>query len=683
MAENRTLDVFLGVNEAVYDTQTKFGEASSMKNCRITDNFKLEQIEGYAELFSSLAAKPIRGQWYGSVGGAYHYVFACNSKLYRREYIMGTEFASIDTSSYTNIDVVKTTALGASEAGTTGIDGIIRWIDSEGAELTEIAQSSIDLVASVGKFYYHTDKTVWLVVEKGMYASIAAARTGLGECTTFFPFGSVADAPVFMFALNSKLYIMDGTEYRYWNGTTLATVSGYIPTVYTATPPAGGGTELEGINLLTGWKKQEFSGDGTSTNYYIVEQDIDDDDVIAIVNGVTLVEDTGFTVDRTNGVITFSVAPSSGTNNVSTQWNKASASNRAEITSCRKAVLFGSRVHVFGGTDANKKYFSGLEGISPVITAEYFPALNVSNIGSDEFAITDVVNHNENYQIIFTNGRKSFYSYYTTITDANDNTIVSFPVFDLNDSIGHVAFGQAQVINDNVYTIQEGVNRWITTTVSSQRNAPYISARVQPSLDEIDLSDVLTCDFPHLNELWIALDKIVIVYNYKNDLWYKFELLHNITSMLYMDKTMYFGTDDGRIMRFDDSLKNFNGAAISAEWEMGYYAWDADWLRKFMGYTWFSVKPDFRVNLDVYWITDRDTVEKQSSLSLQYNLMDYEQIDYDAWTYETSLSPKPKRIKTKAKKFTYIRFVLRNDVLNYTFHLLSINMLARIGGTSK
>jgi len=97
--------------------------------------------------------------------------------------VSGTIFASLDTTTYVNVDVVKTTAFSDAVAGTTSKDGTTRLYDKNGAELSEVAQTDIDNAASVGKYYWHTDKTLWIIVAKGAYADITAARTGLGTMT--------------------------------------------------------------------------------------------------------------------------------------------------------------------------------------------------------------------------------------------------------------------------------------------------------------------------------------------------------------------------------------------------------------------------------------------------------------------------------------------------------------------
>lgn len=100
--------------------------------------------------------------------------------------IATTVYDSIDTATYTNVDAVKTTAFSAAIAGTAAADGYTYLLTSGGIPMVEVAAANIDELASVGKYYYHTDKTVWYIVAKAAYADIAAARTGLGTTTLYY-----------------------------------------------------------------------------------------------------------------------------------------------------------------------------------------------------------------------------------------------------------------------------------------------------------------------------------------------------------------------------------------------------------------------------------------------------------------------------------------------------------------
>lgn len=94
-------------------------------------------------------------------------------------FVSDTVYASLDTSTYTNVDVIKTTAFSLAKAGTTGADGQTHYYNKDGVELAEVAEADIDLEASAGKYYWGEDKKLYIIVAKGDYADIAAARTGL------------------------------------------------------------------------------------------------------------------------------------------------------------------------------------------------------------------------------------------------------------------------------------------------------------------------------------------------------------------------------------------------------------------------------------------------------------------------------------------------------------------------
>jgi hypothetical protein len=125
--------------------------------------------------------------------------------------ITGTTYASIDTATYTDVDVVKTTAFSAMRATTTGVDGFTRVLNKDGVELSEVAQADIDLTASVGKYYVHTDKTIWFIVADGTYADVDGARTGLGTSKVMFELATPTTEQLALQPLQSQA---NGTIYN-------------------------------------------------------------------------------------------------------------------------------------------------------------------------------------------------------------------------------------------------------------------------------------------------------------------------------------------------------------------------------------------------------------------------------------------------------------------------------------
>ena len=674
-----TIDKFLGINEnTAGDTQLQIGESPYMINYRLTENFKPRKREGYTQLFGTLGAHNIQGSWYGKIGGTFYLLFACNGKVWLKDTISSTDYASLDTATYTNVDVVKTTALNTSIVGTTGVDGFTIYQNSSGTDLTEVSQANIDLLASVGKYYYHTDGTIWIIVANGAYADIAAARTGLGSTTTYFQIGTLTDAKTFFFSFKSKVYMLNGAEYKSWDGTTFATVAGYIPLVATATPPTGGGTSNEQINLLTGKKYQTFSGDGAAVDYYVAEAALTSVDAVykgAVLQTVT----TDYTVNLTTGVITFVVAPLTGVDNVTIYWTKGSGS-RTEITANFYAMFYGGQNDTrifFYGDGSNRYYYTGLAAGVP--SAEYIPALNYREIGTDEFAVTDIVRQYDR-QIIYTNGGEAWYSYYDPITVGSE-TIADFPTFPLNDTVGNVATGQAQLIQNNPFSIQNGVYEWSATNVRDERNASYMSKKVQPSLDAVDLTAAITVDWEANREYWLAVGNKIWVYNYRLDAWYKFQTAASITCFLIIDDVLYFGTTSGQMMRFDTTLLTDNGTAITSTLELSFYDFEAEWLQKYLTEMWVSLKPATKSSVDITYQTDR--VGISSTYTATYNMSTFTAAEFSDWSFLVNYNPQPFHFKIKAKKFVYFKLTLTNSQTDDELTVLSINLPARYGSKVK
>ncbi|MFD0673924.1 hypothetical protein [Cohnella sp. GCM10027633] len=536
------------------------------------------------------------------------------------------------------------------------------------------------LFASLGSFDI---QGMWYGSINGSYHFLFAANGHVYEhdlnTGTNTSKGTLTDAKTFFFAFGEKVYMLNGSEYKYWDGVTFGDVAGYIPLIATATPPTGGGTENESLNLLTGKKRQTFSGNNSATSYQLAETALTSVDVVK-VSGVVKTVTTDYTVNLTTGVVTFVVAPPTGVDNVDIQWTKGSGS-RSEITGHKFAMFFGGQNDTrafFYGNGTNRYNYTGLA--SGVPSAEYLPALNYREISSDEFAVTDIVRQYDR-QIIFTNGGEAWYSYYDPLTLDSGDVIADFPTFPLNQTKGNVTPGQSRLINNNPFTVFKGVQEWVATNVRDERNANFISKRVQSSIEDFSLPSVLTVDWEKRWEYWISYGSTVIVYNYRLDVWYKYTLAHNVTCFLVKDDELHFGTDDGMIMKFGDDLRNDNGTIISAEWEMAFYDFNAEWLQKFINEMWISLKPTDISSVEISYQTDR--VVTSGTYVAVYNNASFANMNFADFSFYVNYNPQPFRFKIKAKKFVYFKIVLRNEKLNDKLTVLSINLAARYGSKSR
>lgn len=488
--------------------------------------------------------------------------------------------------------------------------------------------------------------------------------------------GSLTDDITRIFEFNKKLYFINGHEYKEWNGTTFKDVDGYIPLVKIATTPNGVGTDYEPINVLTGKKRQTFSPDGTEKTFVLVENNLTSIDSVK-VNGV----ETTVTKNLTKGTITFSTAPTQGVDTIEVQWTKGTG-QRELVYKNHYFQTYGladdTRVFLYGNADAkNRIYFSDLGNGIPDVT--YFPGNNFIDIGSSNTAVTDIQRQYD--RIIINKEDSTYYSTYEQITDNTGESIVAFPVYPLNKSHGAKPYNQGQVLDNYVTTVDTSIVQWTNTESKDERNAQIISQKVQTWLNEKDLSRAVTLDYQEEKEYWLALDNEILIYNYENSCYSLAQLPVKITTFLSYKGIIYAGTENGKIIEFNKNATTYAGEIIKAEWQSGYYDFGIEEQRKTMRVLWITLQPWFKTSLDINYISDRDsgseakTIEKRS--------ISYAHWNYARFTYNTQKSVKPFRVKLKAKKFAFLKLILKNEVSDEKVTVNSIAIKKVCGGEVK
>ena len=493
--------------------------------------------------------------------------------------------------------------------------------------------------------------------------------------------GTLTDAPTRFQSFQAKVYLFNGVEYKSFDGTTFAVVVGYRPKVIINAPPDGGigvglGSLYELNNDLTGMKHMTFSPDGVKTVFQLAETNITSLDFVYI-NEVLKVITTDYTVDLVLGQVTFTVVPITGVpGNVDIGWTKG-LGNRASVEKCRFAMDYSgqtdSRLFIWGDTtNKNRRRWTGLANGIP--SAEYFESTSFDDLGNGQYAITGIEKQYDRQKICFETG--VMFSYYSSTPVAGDLDVVNFPTFELNDEIGNIAPGQTQIINNKLFTIFNGIHEWSSSTVRDQTNEQLMSQRTQDSLLSQDLTQAITYNWKEMSEYWLCIGSKVWIYNYLNDTFYDFDNIP-AKNFITINGQMYFGTT-GSIEKFDTALRNDNGVAIVATWEMGFYDFEAEWLNKYMNNVWVSVKPDPKVRLDINSVTNNEGTGVLQSVF--YDLATFEHADFAHWSFLTSYNPQPFYLELQAMGFTYFKLILSNSSLNENCTVLSINMPARRGG---
>ena len=474
------------------------------------------------------------------------------------------------------------------------------------------------------------------------------------------------DEDVFMFGFSDSLYLLNGSQYRVWNGTALTDVGGYRPLVAVSVPPEGGGTTLEQINKMTGARRVRVSPDGTATVFHLPEQNLASVDYVQYVASGTDI--TSYDVSLTDGTVTIAPAPAEGTNSIEIGYSMAE-DTAAEIRAMRYAELYNgsqdTRVFVYGdGT--NRCFYSGID-YDGLPRADYFPDLNVAHVGDENTAITAMIRHYD--RLLCFKLDSAWAIGYSQVTLADGWVTAGFYVAPINRSVGNCAPGQAVLVENRPRTLDgRSVVEWKSTSSSGningdERNAERVSQRVDETIRTFDLATAKTFYDKYAHEYYvIGADGTALVHGIDADAWYVYTNFAAKCLINYMDE-LYFGTADGYLRHFSTQYFSDEGEAIDAYWESGSMPFAADFRRKYSAMLWVGIRPDDNGYLEVSAKTDRKT-------------------DFAVYSFSTADAaqvPEMNRIKLKAKKFTYYNLILANNTSDRTATVVSVDI--RVRGT--
>jgi len=510
--------------------------------------------------------------------------------------------------------------------------------------------------------------------------------------------GTLTDAETHMFGFNNKLYIMNGTQYKVWDGTTLSDVAGYVPIVATAAAPATGtGTSNEQVNKLIASQYIWYSGTVDTTVYQLPATSLTSVDAV-YVNDALQTLTTHYTVNLTNGTVTFGTAPGAGTNNVKIRYTKtttAQTANRALILAQKYSEMFNgktdNRIFLYGdGT--NKAYYSGIEYATGRPTAEYFPDLNVLDIGTSNTPVTALTRHFNKLMAFKTDG--TYLTEYGTITLEDDTVTAGFYTSGIDRDTGNTALGQVRLVNNYPIAIHgNSAYRWgllYSSGVQDERSAKRISDHVANTLSGLALSSAITFDDDLNREFWIVQNGTALIWNYagevdqgksyKNNTW---SIYNNIPASCFaqVNGDVYFGTTDGRICKLSTDYHSDDGTAINAYWESGSMSFDKPYMRKVLSYVYTVLKPEVGTRLNVTLETDKKSDFDDKLLG--ESVLNFTHIDFNHFSFSTNYKPRTNRTKLKAKKFTTLKLIFSSNSASATATVLSCSLPVTETGYTK
>jgi len=539
----------------------------------------------------------------------------------------------------------------------------------------------------INGLYYYSSKFIFSCTTKLYSQTGTAAPVEL--------YSGLANAKTRFFEFNSILYIMNGTDFIQYNGTTASAITPYIPLTYINRLYTGGGDANENINRLGAGFSNAFNGDGTHTLFLMSSIGLDATTVTCTIAGVTVVENTGFTVDRPNGTINFAAgtsphgAPASGTSNVVITAYKTVTANINTIKNCKYSIVYGGEndTRVFLCGNGNYVFYSGL------LDPTYWPYNNYNRIGDPGIVCTGF---SKLYDILVIFKPNSIYS----MTYLNESTIVSFPTKPLNSWVGCDMPDSIQIVNDcpifgnskkGIYVL------YSQGSIKEEKNVRIISDNIngtesRSGLLDFSNAELIDCSSIDFNKkYWLCVTDKVYLWDYNlspyqgadnggSDLnWFLYDNVNancfavnsTLDSISFGDRTI------GRIKTFSDTY-NDNDLAIKAYWKSKLFAFKSgkseltDWYKSVLE-IWLTTRAVDKTSLTISYYTERNSIENavsvpsRDSVSFDWDNFDWDYLNWEVASYGITINKKP-----KLKNIKYFQIKFENNVVSENLSLISL-----------
>jgi hypothetical protein len=506
-------------------------------------------------------------------------------------------------------------------------------------------------------------------------------------------YSGIANTKATFFEFNNILYLVNGTDYIAYNGTTCTTVTPYVPLLYTGRLYSGGGTAYEGINRIGAGFKNSFNGDASHTSFLLSQTELDATLVTVTISGVAKTEGTHFTVNRTTGTVDFTGgtsphgAPATGTDNVIITAYKTDSTAVTSIKSCKYVASYGGEndTRIFLCGYGNYVFYSGL------LDPTYFPYNNYNRLGDPNKTCNGF---SKIYDILVVFKDKSIYS----MEYLNNSGTVSFPTKVINDAVGCDIPGSIQLINDNPVwcnTYRGVYILWTNGSIKEEKNVRLISDNINGSpyktgiLDETSENLLLASSFDFEGKYYLCIATKCWLWDYKISpyqgltdggeslSWFYYTNI-NASCWINNGTDLYFGDrTNGVVNKANSGVYNDNGTAINGIWRSKLFAFDdgsgnqlTDWYKTIIEF-WLTTRSNINADVNItYYSEIGSTLETTTISAASVKNFDWSHWDWSNYTWNVVNYAATIRKKPKLKKIKYFQIELANNEINQNLSII-------------
>ena len=345
-------------------------------------------------------------------------------------------------------------------------------------------------------------------------------------------------------------YFLCAGDYLQYDGSTIKAVEGYVPTTSIARKPSGGGTKYEDVNMLIGRRINTFLADGSSRDYYLDAENLDEDfKPIVKVEDKVVTDIKDYIVNYEKGFIHFNDVISEpltdGKDNVSVEFKNTVPGYRESILNCTLLQVFDNRVFFSGNKDyPNVVWHCSLNDPSYVSDLDYYRE------GMDTAQVNGMVAGNNALWV------------FREPSDANTNVFYHTPTLDdeygkiypsAHSSITIGCVGKAINFNDDIVFFSERGMEGISGDITTEQVAAHRSSLVDRKLiAEADYQNMILEEWEGYLLVFIG-DKVYLAdsrtaFTNENHIeydWFYWQLEKKVFSTRVHDGILYLGTEDG------------------------------------------------------------------------------------------------------------------------------------------
>ena len=499
-----------------------------------------------------------------------------------------------------------------------------------------------------------------------------------------------------------KLYIADGKALLVYDGETVKTAQSLarVPILTIAKPPAGGGQTYEDLNLLQPRFEEDFLGDGAAKVYQLSFGGLDDTPVevqILQADGTwqNMAENSGFSVNRVTGQITFTTAPAkspvSGQDNVKITASRTVEGYADRINKCRTGILFGvngaaDRLFLTRNPDADFIHYDWYSGQND---PTYWGDTAYATLGQSDSPIVG-------YSIV--NARLAAHKSAT----ANERNVIvregnlqdskpSFPIVNMLQGEGAVGpYSFAYLTTEPLFLTRLGLYALTTADITGEKYAQqrsfYLNGKL---LTEPDLKDAFALVYRDM--YWLAVNGKVYILDglqavttdrsapYSTRQYVGFYLTNVPARVLWQeDGVLYFGSSDGALRAFytdTQALTSYNddGASIYACWQTPYLLGKNFYRSK--TFSRFSVGLATSVATSIRALAQVEGIWEElfhDTDSARY--FSWENFTWSNFSWSTDTTPRTIGEKIRIKKVDKAAFRVENGELDQPFGLENLSI---------